>query len=80
MTLDEETQWPILESVALALMIPATLYRELHKYQFSRWLPNIATDMARRKTCVHETGGGDNLARWIFLNGWNSRGLTRMAD
>ena len=26
---------------------------------------------------MHETGGGDNLALWISLNGWNGGGLTR---
>ena len=25
---------------------------------------------------VYETGDGDNLARWIFLNRWNGGGFT----
>ena len=29
------------------------------------------------ETRVHETGHGDDLARWIFLGWWDGRGLTR---
>ena len=29
-----------------------------------------------QKTRVHETGGGDDLALWISLDGWNGGGLT----
>ena len=37
---------------------------------------NGCTEQGYQKTCVHETGGGDNLARWIFLNGRNHGDLT----
>ena len=37
---------------------------------------NGCTEQGDQKTCVHETGGGDNLARWIFLNGRNHGDLT----
>ena len=37
---------------------------------------NECGEQGDHKTCVHETGDGDDLARWTFLNGWNDGGLT----
>ena len=39
--------------------------------------PQRRTRPAGRSGLIHETGDGDSLARWIFLNGWNSGSLTR---
>ena len=30
-----------------------------------------------QETRIHDTGDGDSLARWAFLNGWNSGSLTQ---
>ena len=38
---------------------------------------NKCGEQGDQKTCIHEAGGGDDLARWVFPNGRNCRGLTR---
>jgi len=38
---------------------------------------NKCGEQGDQKTRIHEGGGGDDLARWVFLNGRNCRGLTR---
>ena len=82
-TLDEEVQWPFLQPIAFALTISASLdHRPARILQVSIQ-PLLAQHRDERgehrdyETRIHETGHGDDLAWWIFLDKWDGRGLTR---
>ena len=81
--LDEGVEWPSLEPVAFALPVAAALdYRATRIAQVSvqPLLPqhgNECGEQGDHKTCIHEAGDSDDLARRIFLNRWNGGGLTR---
>ena len=78
--LDEEVQWPFLQSIAFALTVSASLdHRPARILQVSVQ-PLLAQhrdecgEHGYYQTRIHEAGHGDNLARWIFLGRWDGRG------
>jgi len=82
-TLDEEVQWPFLESIAFALTVSATLDHRPARIPQVPVQPllsqhgNECSEQGDQKAGVHESSGGDDLARWRFLDRWNSGGLAQ---
>ena len=80
--LDERVERPFLQPVAFALPVAAALdYRATRIAQVSiqPLLPQHGDECGEKgdhKTCIHEAGDSDDLARWIFLNRWDNRSLT----
>ena len=81
--LDEEVEGPLLEPIALALAVTATLdHRPARVPQVSvePLLPQHRDECGKQRdhqTSVHESGDRDDLGGRIFLGGWNGGGLIR---
>ena len=81
-TLDEEVQWPFLQSIAFALTVSASLDNRPTRILQVSIQPLLAQhrdecgEHGDYETRIHEAGDGDDLARWIFLDRWDGRGLT----
>ena len=79
--LDEGVEWPFPQPVAFALPVAAALdHRATRIAQVSiqPLLPQHGDECGEKgdqKTCIHEAGDSDDLARWISLNRWDSRSL-----
>ena len=76
-TLDEEVQWPFLESITFALTVSATLNHRPARIPQVPVQPLLSQhgdecrEQGDQEARIHEPSHGDDLARWIFLNGWN---------
>jgi len=82
-TLDEEVQWPFLESITFALAVTTTLDHRPARIPQVPVEPllsqhgNECGEQGDQEAGVHEPSDGGDLARRVFLDRWNSRGLAR---
>ena len=82
-TLDEEVQWPFLQSIAFALTVSATLDHRPARIPQVSIQPLLAQhgdecgEQGDHETRIHETGHCDDLARWVLLGKWNGRSVNR---
>jgi hypothetical protein len=82
-TLDEEMEGPLLESIALALTVSATLDHRPARIPQVPVEPLLAQhrdecgEQRDQETRVHESSDGDDLAGRALLGGWNGGGFVR---
>jgi len=79
--LNEEVEWPLLESITFVLTVSTTLDHRptrIPQVTVEPLFPQHCDKCSQQRdqeTCIHESGGGDYLAGRDFLDGWNSGGF-----